>query len=228
MPYKIALIDADQTLFDFKKSEREALSDCLIARGLLPSDRILERYAQINDEHWKLLEEGKITRAYLKISRFQKLFSEFGYALDPESMADDYWNTLAKKSYLLDGAENFCAHLFGRVRLFIITNGTAEVQKGRFDPSPIAPYFENCFISEEIGYAKPHVEFFHTVSRMIPHYSPQETLVIGDSLTSDIRGGINASLDTCWFNPQKLVAPLDIRPTYITSTFDEILRILLS
>lgn len=228
MPYKIALIDADQTLLDFKRSEHEALSDCLVSRGIPVTPLIIERYSKINDEHWKLLEAGKITREYLKISRFEKLFSEFGYTYDPESMADDYWNTLAEKSYLLDGAENFCAQLFGHVRMFIITNGTASVQKGRFNPSPIAPYFENCFISEEIGYAKPHVEYFNSVARMIPDFSPKETLVIGDSLTSDISGGNNANLDTCWFNPNRLPFREDIKPTYTASSFDEILRILLS
>ena len=112
--------------------------------------------------------------------------------------------------------------------MFIITNGTASVQKGRFNPSPIAPYFENCFISEEIGYAKPHVEYFNSVARMIPDFSPKETLVIGDSLTSDISGGNNANLDTCWFNPNRLPFREDIKPTYTASSFDEILRILLS
>lgn len=228
MPYKIALIDADQTLLDFKRSEREALSDCLRVRNIPVTDAIIERYVRINDEHWKLLEQGKITREHLKISRFQKLFSEFGYTQNPESMADDYWSTLSQKSYLLDGAQAFCEQLFGRVRLFIITNGTAEVQKGRFDPSPIARFFEKCFISEEVGYAKPHVEFFNTVAREIPNFSPADTLVIGDSLSSDIRGGINAGLDTCWYNPMNTPLPPNIHPTYVASSFDEILTILLS
>ena len=228
MAYRIALLDADNTLLDFSRSEHEALCDCLRARGLPTHREITDAYAKINDDHWKQLECGKMTREFLRISRFAVFFKTFGFDTDPERMADDYLATLATKSYLLDGAFEFCQSLFGQCRMFIITNGNTAVQKGRFDPCPIAPFFENRFISEEMGCAKPEIEFFRSVASMIPDFDPTSTLVIGDSLSSDIQGGINAGMDTCWYNPKRKPLNGSVSPTYIAHTFDDIRNIILN
>lgn len=226
MPYKIALIDADNTLLDFSKSEHHALCDCLTARGLPCHKEITDRYAAINDFYWKQLERGLVTREALRALRFETFFKEFGFDADPVSMADDYMMTLATKSYLMDGALDFCRQLYGKCRLYLITNGNTIVQKGRFDPSPLAPLFEACFISEEMGCAKPEKAYFDKVTASIPDFDPAHTLVIGDSLSSDIQGGINAGLDTCWFNPSRKPRPSDVPMTYMAHTFDEIKEII--
>lgn len=228
MAYRIALLDADNTLLDFSRSEHEALCDCLRKRGLPAHREITDTYAKINDEHWKQLECGKMTREFLRINRFAVFFKTFGFDADPERMADDYLATLATKSYLLDGAFDFCQSLFGQCRMFIITNGNTAVQKGRFDPCPIAPFFENRFISEEMGCAKPEIEFFRSVASKIPDFDPADTLVIGDSLSSDIQGGINAGMDTCWYNPKRKPLNGSVSPTYIAHTFDDIRNIILN
>lgn len=228
MSYKIALLDADNTLLDFNRSEHNALCDCLAARGVSMRPEIVERYSKINDDHWKMLERGEITREFLRINRFAQFFREYGLDHDPTQMADDYLLALSTKSYLLDGALELCEHLYGRCRLFIITNGNTHVQKGRFDLCPLAPLFENCFISEELGHSKPEKAYFDLVASMIPDFDPRETIVVGDSLTSDIQGGINAGLDTCWFNPQSKPLPAHMTPTYVAHSLGEIEKIILS
>lgn len=228
MAYHIALIDADNTLLDFSRSEHEALCDCLRRRGLPCHREITDRYAKINDDHWKQLERGEITREFLRINRFAQFFREHGFAFDAEAMAEDYMATLSTKSYLMDGALEFCRHLYGKCRMFIITNGNTSVQKGRFNPCPLAPMFEDCFISEEMGCSKPEKLFFDRVASMIPGFDPRSTLVIGDSLSSDIRGGINAGLDTCWYNPLKKPLPSELPVTYVAHHFDEIEKIVLN
>ncbi len=227
MPYRIALFDADNTLLDFTRSEREALSECLRMRGLPCDDAVIARYSVINDDHWKLLEKGLTTRERLRIDRFAVFFREFGFNCDPEDMADDYLNALCTKSYIMPGADALIDRLAGHCRMFIITNGVGIVQNQRFNVTPMASHFENVFISEEIGYSKPDRSFFDFVASSIPHFNPAEALVIGDSLSSDIQGGINAGIDTCWFNPHAKPAPIGMPIKYTVRTMNEIADILL-
>ena len=227
MAYTIALIDADNTLLDFSRSEHDALCDCLSMRGLPCHDHVIARYAAINDEYWKMLERGLVTREGLRVARFDTFFKEFGFDHDPRAMADDYMMRLATKAYLMDGALDFCTSLFGQCDLYLITNGNTLVQKGRFDPSPLAPLFKACFISEEMGCAKPEKAYFDMVTASIPNFDPARTIVVGDSLSSDIQGGINAGLDTCWFNPHRKPRPAHVPMTYMAHTFDEMLSIIL-
>ncbi len=227
MAYRFALFDADNTLLDFTRSEHEALSDCLIARGLPHDKATTDRYAAINDHQWKLLERGLTTREALRVDRFAEFFREFGFAFDPLAMADDYMAALATKSYLMDGALELIRSLHGKCGLYLITNGNTFVQQGRFDPCPLAPMFEACFISEQMGCAKPEKVFFDRVASAIPDFDPAATIVIGDSLSSDIQGGINAGLDTCWFNPKGKTPPADMNITYTVRSLGEIESIIL-
>jgi 2-haloacid dehalogenase len=127
----------------------------------------------------------------------------------------------------LPGVEAVCRALAPYVRLCIITNGLKSVQKGRFDISPLKPLFSHVFISEELGYEKPSRAYFDTVAASLPDYDPERTLVVGDSLTSDIKGGINAGLDTCWFNPEEKQAPNDLAITYVIKRPEEVLPLVL-
>ena len=228
MAYQIALFDADNTLLDFSRSEREAIRLCLAARGLPADGDTTALYSRINDSYWKRLEQKLITRDRLRVERFADLFDALGYDGDPRAMALEYEATLARQSYLVDGALPLVQALHGRCRLFIITNGTASVQRERFGRSPLVPYFEDCFISEEMGCAKPEKVFFDRVAASVPNFSPRDTLVVGDSLSSDIRGGINAGLDTCWYNPTGKEAPADMAITYTVRRLDEIFSILVT
>ena len=228
MSYSIALFDADNTLLDFSHSERDALSECLLARGIEPTDQILSRYAEINDLHWKRLEQGLTTRAQLKTARFSDLFSKLEMDLDPTKMADDYIVALSAKSYCMEGAEELISRLAGRCRMFIITNGNASVQNARWNKTSMAPFFEGVFISEEMGVSKPDKLFFDRIAAAIPDFDPRHALVIGDSLSSDIQGGVNAGIDTCWFNRHGASAPDGLPITYTIRSLDEVEHILLS
>lgn len=223
MKYTTILFDADGTLLDFKRSEREALGDCLIARGITVTEDITKRYSDINDLHWKMLERGEITRSELYVARFEMFFHEYGFELDPVQMSRDYFVALSTKSYLIDGAYELCRELAKDRKLYLITNGDTRIQHGRFDPSPIAPFFDGRFISEEVGYSKPELKYFNYVMSHIPNFRSENTVVIGDSLTADIKGGINAGLDVCWYNPEFCDTPKDMRINCIAHNYREIL-----
>lgn len=228
MAYRIALFDADNTLLDFTRAEDEALRACLAARSLPTDKATVARYSAINDSHWKRLERGETTRGRLKVERFADFFGALGYDGDPVAMARDYEAALGRQAHLLDGSLDLIRSLHGKCRLFIVTNGLAAVQKSRFGACPLAPYFEACFISEEMGCAKPAKQFFDRVAAAIEGFDPADALVIGDSLTSDIQGGINAGLDTCWYNPAAKPAPVGMPITYTVTTHAEIRAILLT
>ncbi len=228
MPYTFALFDADNTLLDFSRSEHDALSECLLSRGIQPTDALVARYSAINDAHWKLLERGLTTRDQLRIARFSDFFEEIGVDFDPECMANDYMATLSTKAYCMDGAVELIDRLAGKCRLYIITNGIGSVQNARFNVTPMAPHFEGVFISEELGCAKPDKAFFDCVAAAIPDFDAHRALVIGDSLSSDILGGIRAGIDTCWFNPRGLTPPDDMSITHTVTRLSEVEAILLS
>lgn len=224
--YTTILFDADATLFDFKRSEYDAVKDCLEFAGLPATDEIIEKYSEINDRYWKMLERREITKSELFIARWRSLLEYYNFDFDAKKIADKYPEKLAQKQYLINGAEEICSKLYGKYKLYIVTNGFAKVQHGRFDSSPICKYFEAMFISEEVGYEKPSAEYFACVSKKIENYDPGKALIIGDSLTSDIKGGITAGIDTCWFNPKGKEAPRDMNITYIINNLAEIEDIL--
>ena len=225
--YTTLLFDADDTLLDFKRSEREAILDAIRQMGITPSEEMARVYSEINNSAWKRLERGEITKAELRTLRFSEFCAHYGFDLDPEAFAGAYITFLSQKSYLMEGALDLCRALAPHCRLYIITNGMAVVQEGRFDPSPLRPLFTDVFISERVGAEKPSVAFFDTVAAHISNFDPRDTLVIGDSLTSDIRGGIAAGLDTCWFNPKGVQPPADMQITYTVGALNEILPLVL-
>lgn len=228
MPYSIALFDADNTLLDFTLAERNALCACLSLRDLPTDEETVSIYSAINDSHWKRLEQGETTRDRLKFQRFEDFFASIGYSGSHIQMARDYEAALGQQTCLVEGALELIRRLYGQCRLYIVTNGITAVQKSRLGGSALAPYLDRCFISEEMGYAKPDKRFFDLVAASIPDFHPRKALVIGDSLSSDIRGGICAGLDTCWYNPKGKLAPDDLPITYRVSHLREVERILLT
>ena len=226
MKYKFLLFDADHTLFDFNKSEYLALKSALEQLGCPSTDAHIERYSEINVKYWKMLERGEIDKISLKLARFVEFGREFGFEDKAETLSDLYMENLAHESHLFDGALELVEGLSKNYRLFIITNGVKSTQDGRFGVSPITKYFEKIFISEVIGAEKPSVEFFSAVEKEIEGFDKSRAIVIGDSLSSDIKGAINFGIDCIWFNPRKKEAPDGWDITYNVSSFDEILKIL--
>ncbi len=225
--YKTILFDADNTLLDFLRSERAALTKALSALGITPTEERLSVYSRINDNAWKRLERGEITKQELKTIRFREFCEYFQLNADPTVMADTYLRMLATQGFLISGALEVCKTLAEHCRLYIITNGIAAVQHGRFDNSPLFPFFCGCFISDEIGHEKPAKAFFDAVAAAIPDFDPATTLVVGDSLTSDIAGGINAGLDTCWLNAKGKEPPESMPITYVIKRLEELIPLVL-
>ena len=222
MRYHTILFDADNTLLDFFKSEKEALRDALGFLGVLSNEEMLKKYSEINDGVWKMLERGEITKAELRELRFALFSSHFSLGIDVPRLANLYTELLATKSFLMDGALEVCRRLAEHCRLYVITNGMASVQHGRFDSSPLHPLFEGAFISDEIGAEKPSPLFFAHVAANIPQFDPRDTLVVGDSLTSDIKGGVDAGIDTCWFNPGGKPVPDGMPIKHVITRLEEL------
>lgn len=224
--YDTLLFDADGTLLDFERSEREALIAALASFGIVADDDIVGAYSAINDALWKKLERKEVTKPELKRRRFYELVVKYSFDCDYVLLAEAYENELATKAYILGNALEVCRELSLTCRLYVITNGFKKIQAGRFCGTPLAPLFLDRFVSEEIGYDKPSREYFDAVKARIPDFDRSRTLVIGDSLSSDIRGGINAGLDVCWFNPHRKALPEDIKVNYVVADLAELFNII--
>lgn len=207
-------LDLDDTILDFHKAERIAISKTIRDFGLEPTEEVLNRYHVINIWHWEQLEQGKLTRAEVLENRFGVLFREYGVEADQAACARAYEQNLAIGHYFLPGAEEAVDALSKKYRLFLASNGTASVQKGRMTSANLYRFFEKVFVSQEIGHNKPSRAYFDAAFAQIPGFDPEKAMIVGDSLTSDIRGGIQAGIKTCWVNPRHLPARPDIQPDY--------------
>jgi len=208
------LFDIDDTLLDFKLAERAAVSRAFVNAGLSPDEKMLRRYSEINDGQWAKLERGEISRAQVLISRFELLFAELGISADAQRIQNEYEYLLGIGHWFIDGAPELLEALFGKYRLYIVSNGTASVQEGRIKSAELARYFDGIFISEYIGFEKPTREFFECCFARIPNFEKRETVIVGDRLSSDILGGINAGISTVWFNPHGAAGSSEIIPDY--------------
>ncbi len=226
MKYDIILFDADGTLMDFHKGEFEAVRETMEFMGIEPNDTLVREYSKINDSLWKMLERKEITKPRLLVRRFEIFCERFSFSVDTEKMANVYKQKLAQKGYLFDGAEELCKKLSERFPLYIVTNGVEVIQKGRFSRVPLLKYIKEVFVSDSVGFEKPDVRYFEYVASKIPDFNKSRTLIVGDSLTSDILGGINFGIDTCWFEPTGKTIPSDMDITYVARSYDEIYDII--
>lgn len=204
MTYQWLLFDVDDTLFDYARSSGQALKNTFEDFNQSFQPGYGEVYERVNGTVWKEFEAGKVTALRLREKRFELLFAELKLPLDPALFSRCYLENLALGSYLIEGAEALIVGLAGKYRMAVITNGLKEVQRPRLKRASIGKYFEEIFISDEMGVAKPDRRFFDKVFEQTGHPAIREVLVIGDSLSSDIQGGLTYGLDTCWYNPRHL------------------------
>lgn len=216
------LFDLDDTLFDFHKAEKIALTKTLVHFGIDPTEETLALYSTINAAHWKRLELGELSREEVKVGRYRELFETIGVERDPEEATAYYENMLGVGHYFIPGAPELLEELHGKYRLYIVSNGTAKVQERRIGSSGIAKYMDGIFISQILGANKPDKQFFDICFAEIPDFSLSETVIIGDSLSSDIKGGINAGITTVWFNPKGIENDNDIKPDYTIKELSEV------
>lgn len=212
--FEFLFLDMDDTILDFKKAERVALEKTLLRQGITPTDAVCERYSQINLKYWQMLERKEITREQVMVGRFEELFRELAWDADAKDAGENYMEHLGVGHYFLPGAFETLPVLSSRYKLYLASNGTAKVQHGRLDSAAMRHFFQDIFISEEMGANKPAVEFFRNCFARIEGFNPQKAMIVGDSLTSDILGGKNAGIATCWVNPNHKQPRADIVPDH--------------
>jgi 2-haloacid dehalogenase len=225
MVYSHLLFDADGTLWNYDLAETKALTATFKASGIPFYIDYTNIYRQINAQIWSDFEQGKITQQKLRSERFGRLFHVLNIDADPADFSDRYLTNLGQETDLVDGALELLDALHGSHHLLLITNGIPQVQRSRLSLSPIQGYFDAIIISGEIGVAKPHPGIFDAAFQAMGHPAKGETLIIGDSLTSDIQGGLNYGIDTCWFNPHHNPPNSDIAALYEVQYLDQLLSL---
>jgi 2-haloacid dehalogenase len=224
--YQTLLFDVDDTLLDFGAAETTALR-LLFEDQKTPFTKEIEtQYKKINQDLWKSFEEGKLNRDVVVNTRFSILFKEYGQLVDGTLLEKKYRSYLEEGHQLVNGAFELISDLQNQYDLYIVTNGVFKTQDKRLRDSGLYTLFKDIFVSEDTGFQKPMKEYFDYVFTRIPNFSLDRGLIIGDSLSSDIKGGQMAGLDTCWFNPEMKPNDTQIIPTYQIQKLDELYQIL--
>lgn len=216
--YNILLFDVDGTLLDFHDAERQALENTFKKYDIKLTEDMKNRYISLNASLWKQFEEGKIDKKTVIYTRFVQLFKEFDINEDGIAFEDDYQQELGNSHKLLPHVKEVLEQLSHKYQLYVVTNGVAQTQYNRLKDSGIDIYFKDIFVSEDIGYQKPMKEYFDYCFARIKDFSLDKTLIIGDSLTSDIQGGMRAGIDTCWIHSN----PVEVSPIVSTYTITDL------
>lgn len=228
MKYDILLFDADNTILDFDKSEEQALRQAFLQSGLHYDDNVLTVYRRNNMRQWRLFESGVIKeKSEVLSSRFVETFKELNIAADSSHTAELYEKYLHNGFYVIYNAEKVLQRLQQlNCRLYLVSNGVLSIQNSRMKGSGMDKYFLKRFVSEAVGVPKPNKAYFDYCFANIDNFSSDKALIIGDSLTSDIQGGINAGIDTCWYNPKHTENSFSIAPTYEIDDLEQLFKIL--
>lgn len=226
MRYNTLLFDVDDTLLDFQAAEKQALTQLFATEGLTNSPELEDRYKTMNHQLWAAFERGEKTRDEVINQRFGLFFEALGVRVDSVDLERRYRKFLEEGHQLLGNSYQIVADLSKKADLYIVTNGVSQTQHRRLKDAKLVPFFKAIFVSEDTGYQKPMIEYFEYVFARIPQFDKAATVIIGDSLTSDIKGGINAGIDTIWLNSKSEQASDEIHPTYTINQLDSIYRIL--
>lgn len=227
MYYKYLLFDLDHTLLDFAAGEEVALTQFLKSLNVKNIQTFKDYYRPMNAAMWKELEQKRISKKELINTRFSKAFAHFGHQVDGQQLALQYQVFLGKQGQIFDGADRLLHSLVSHgYRLYAATNGVTYIQENRLENSPIGGYFEEVFISEQMGTQKPSADFFEKIADQIGCLSKKQMLMIGDSLTADIQGANNAGIDSIWYNPEHLKNKSLAQPTYTVTNYQQVLDLL--
>lgn len=227
MKFDIVLFDADGTLFDFKTAERRALTEMLASIGFTADEGACRCYHTINEALWRRYEHAEISREELRVGRFRLFLGEMRLSADPTWCSEEYLSRLAKGADLLPGAEALCRALAPHMRLCLATNGISAVQRERLSLSPLNGLISDLFISEEIGFPKPDIRYFECVLSHLGAEDRSRVVMLGDSLTADIRGAQNAGIAACWFSPDS-ADPGGVTPDWFVTRLEDFIPIALT
>ena len=238
MNYKLVLIDLDDTLFDYPKTEKTAFrntfeelgffveSDLEYAKKEEIYEKLKDRYKDVNLQLWKDLEKGAVDKDRLKVVRFEKIIEEFDLKYDPYEMSELYLKKLGEGIFPFEATEKLCKYLHSKYKVGIVTNGIKEVQHSRIENSAIAKYIDKIIISDEVGVNKPDKRIFEYAMNYFEIMDKSQVIMIGDSLGADIKGGQNAGIDTCWANLRNNVNDTGIVPKYEVNKLEKLFEIL--
>lgn len=222
MAYTTILFDLDHTLLDSHESERLAYAYAAAQAGLADPDRHFPTYVTINQAMWRAVELGEMQPSEVRHRRFEDFNAAVGLDADPYDMAEAFVWALGAHGELYDGAREVLASLASMASLGLITNGLSDVQRSRLSRLGIADYFDAIVISSEVGVTKPRPEIFDIAFDQLGQPDKSDTVMVGDSLTSDIAGGRNFGIDTCWYNPHGNRAEPGTEPTLEVRTLAEL------
>lgn len=222
MGYKILLFDLDDTLLDFGANEIDSLTKLFRQHGYTFSEELFQVYNSVNKQLWADYENGKIVLDDVLNSRFSQTMLRLGKVVDGVEWENQYRELLGNGCQHMEGALEVCQSLSSSHRLFVVTNGITRTQIKRLKQSGLYDFFEDIFDSQSIGYQKPSKEFFDYVMSHIKDFNKKEALIIGDSLNTDIKGGLLSGIDTCWMNRAAKKGSADIQSTYTITSLVEL------
>lgn len=226
MLYDVILWDVDGTLLDFDYSLDQALTKCLAEIGVDATDELKATYMKINDGWWKRLERGEVTKAQLLPGRFTDLFAVYDIDCPDLSLFLEHFQEYLGSCFsYIDNSLEIVKSLKGKCRQYVVTNGVASTQLSKLKLSGFFEVMDDIFISEQLGAPKPSKHFFDRVFESIPQTRKEKILIVGDSLTSDMRGGNNAGIDTCWYNPRNEFNETAVEVKYMIWDLKEVLLI---
>ena len=226
MNKKILLIDLDNTLIDFNECARHSIINAFEELGFTYTENVFKTFIEENVKIWKRLEKGEITKPQLRANRWNIILGKLGIDFDGTVLEKMFENGVANHACPVEGAHDLLDYLQGKYKLYIVSNGFRFVQESRLKIGNFEKYFDGVFVSEDIGIPKPAKEFFDYCFENINHPPKDDVILIGDSITADILGGINYGIDTIWFNKNNEPLPENINPTYTVNTLNEIKNIL--
>lgn len=225
---KTLLWDVDGTLLDFSKAEEYGIRKCFEIFSLGEcTDEMLSRYSLINKKYWEMLECGELTKSQVLHDRFVEFFKTEGIEFNKiDEFNNKYQYCLGDKAFFCDNGLETVQSLKGKVKQYAVTNGTIVAQERKLRLSGLDKIFDDIFISDRIGFEKPSIEFFQAVQEKTGKFNHDEVMIIGDSLTSDIKGGNNADILCCWYNPHNAENKNNLRIDFEITDIAQVLRIL--
>jgi len=227
MKHSLFLFDLDDTLLDFRASEKLSFEGVLRELGYRDSvDELFQQYQGINIGLWRAFETGTVSKDFLKVERFRKTFAANGLELDPQRASHRYLESLSENVVLIDGAKRLCQSLAAHGEVGIITNGVASIQDRRIASSGLGDYISFTATSEACGHAKPDSRFFEYATKMARSFNKEATIIVGDRLDADILGANRFGIESCWYNPGRLTNDTEALPTFEAAHLDDIAPLL--
>ena len=226
MSYSTFLLDLDHTLFDTEASEVAAFEQTMFTAGIEEPRLYWQDFRNINLELWAAVERGEMNPLLLRTLRFERLVAKFDLGVDPLQISDQYVVGLGAFGDLYDGAREVLQQLSEKASLAMVTNGLGEVQRSRIARLGLDEFFDAIAISAEIGAAKPDAGIFDRVFDELGSFVPEASVMVGDNLSADIRGGADYGIATCWYNPHGRAADTQHRIDHEIAELEELVGLL--